>query len=126
MAFTVVPLHHLDVGAGATIPFGINFVLQDVPSWLTEDKDIMADLSRSDRTLVLQSKHALVSEYEASAYGDPLRNGKAKIIAAFKGRESSRQSSLTSAFGSSSHHRSDSQTGFTRSPNSTVGYLSSR
>ena len=71
MAFTVVPLHHLDVGASATIPFGKNFVLQDIPSWLTKDTGIMADLSRKDRTLILESKHALVSEYEACAYGDP-------------------------------------------------------
>lgn len=71
MAFTVVPLHHLDVGASARIPFGKKFVLQDMPSWLIQDKTIMAELNGQDRTLVLGSKHALISEYEACAYGEP-------------------------------------------------------
>jgi len=71
MSFTVVPLHRLDVGAGARIPFGKKFVLQDMPSWLLADKATMADLNRCDRALVLDSKHALISEYEACAYGEP-------------------------------------------------------
>src|SRR5215469_6443667 len=71
MSFTVVPLHHLDIGAGATIPFGKKFVLQDVPSWLTADKAILADLDRNDRKLLLESRHALVTEYEACANGEP-------------------------------------------------------
>jgi hypothetical protein len=71
MSFTVVPLHRLDIGAGARIPFGKKFVLQDVPPWLINDEGTMAGLSERDRRLVLGCKHALVSEYEACAFGEP-------------------------------------------------------
>lgn len=72
MSFTVVPLHGLDIGAGATIPFGKHFGFQDVPHWVTQEecnKGIIADLSRTDRQLLMQTPHALVSEYEADSFG---------------------------------------------------------
>jgi hypothetical protein len=74
MSFTVVPLHRLDLGKGARIPFGRHFVLQDVPLWLTQEKankSIIADLSCHDRELALNSPHALITEYEADCLGYP-------------------------------------------------------
>jgi hypothetical protein len=62
MAFTVVPLHQLDLPNGSTIPFGNKFVLQDVPQWLKNDSTFLADLCRTDRKAVLDAKHALVAE----------------------------------------------------------------
>ena len=38
MAFTIVPLHNLDVPAGSRIPFGSKFILQDVPEWLKKER----------------------------------------------------------------------------------------
>ena len=71
MSFTIVPLHNLDLGAGARIPCGKHFVLEDIPSWLLEDKTILGELSQHDRGLLLRSRHALVTEYEANSIGYP-------------------------------------------------------
>jgi hypothetical protein len=69
MAFTVVPIHNLNLGAGIVIPFG-KFTIQPVPQWLLKDS-ILDDVSRHDRTLVNNAKHALVSDYFADSYGFP-------------------------------------------------------
>jgi hypothetical protein len=69
MAFTIVPLHNLTLPTGTVIPFG-KFTLQNVPSWLLKEP-ILERLSQHDRDSVHQAKHALISEYEAEAYGHP-------------------------------------------------------
>jgi hypothetical protein len=99
MSLTVLPLHDLDIGPGARIPFGKNFVLQDVPSWLIQDKATMSDLSQRDRTLVLDSKHALVSEYEAVPTESQIPSGKGKDLATSRALASRRQFWRISAFG---------------------------
>ncbi len=71
MSFTVVPLHNLDLGGNAHIPFGRKFVLQQVPQWLKDDKGFIGGLSRHDRQSTLDARHALVAEYEAPAIGQP-------------------------------------------------------
>ncbi len=69
MSFTVVPLHGLHLPHGTVRQFGI-FTVQDVPEWLRKDK-VLFDLGRRDRDLISHATHALVSEYEAEAYGSP-------------------------------------------------------
>jgi hypothetical protein len=76
MSFTVVPLHNLDLGSGARIPFGDGFILQDVPLWLRNDKQILADINRNDRDLIWATKHALVGDYEADTIGTPVPSRK--------------------------------------------------
>jgi len=71
VSFTVVPVHNLDLGAGRRLSFGSKFVLQDVPEWLKEDKQILTDIGRTDRDLTLAARHALVSEYPADSLGFP-------------------------------------------------------
>jgi hypothetical protein len=71
VSFTVVPVHNLDLGVGCRLPFGSKFVLQDVPEWLKEDKQILTDIGRTDRDLTLAARHALVSEYDADSLGFP-------------------------------------------------------
>jgi hypothetical protein len=41
MWFTVVPLHGLNLPCGTRIPFGSQFVLQDIPEWLRQDRQIL-------------------------------------------------------------------------------------
>jgi hypothetical protein len=86
MSFTVVPLHDLHLPVGSRIPFGNGFVLQDVPDWLKEDADILADINRHDRQATLDAKHALVAEYEAEGLGspDPWQGKKSKSIQELK------------------------------------------
>jgi Apea-like HEPN len=69
MAFTVVPIHNLNLLSGTTIPYG-KFNVQNVPDWLLKDS-ILKTLSERDRQSVQLAKHALISEYEAYSYGHP-------------------------------------------------------
>jgi hypothetical protein len=69
MSFTVVPLHNLNLPADTVIPFG-KFTIQDVPDWLLKEP-MLKRLSDRDRQDVHRAKQALVSEYEADAYGSP-------------------------------------------------------
>jgi hypothetical protein len=69
MSFTVVPLHNLRLEQGTRIPFG-KFVIQDIPGWF-RNSETLADLARPDRDELATTTHALVSEYEAVAMGDP-------------------------------------------------------
>ena len=69
MSFTVVPIHNLNLPSGTVIPFG-KFTIQDVPEWLLKEP-ILNSLSEQDRDGVNRAKQALVSEYEADAYGYP-------------------------------------------------------
>lgn len=71
MAFTVVPLHNLHLPPGTNIPFGNDFVLQDMPQWVKDDKGILGDINYYDRQAILEDKHALVAEYEANSIGQP-------------------------------------------------------
>jgi len=71
MSFTVVPLHNLNLPAACRIPFGTKFVLQDVPEWLRQDKQILNNIGRTERDLTLATKHALVAEYDADSLGYP-------------------------------------------------------
>jgi hypothetical protein len=71
MAFTVVPLHNLHLPPGTIIPFGNDFVLQDMPQWVKDDKGILGDINYYDRQAILQDQHALVAEYEANSIGQP-------------------------------------------------------
>jgi hypothetical protein len=78
MAFTVVPLHNLELPAGSRVPFGKTFVLEDNPEWLRADKGILECLCSHDRQSTRKAKHALVAEYEAASIGesDPEWKGK--------------------------------------------------
>lgn len=69
MAFTVVPLHNLHLPSGTNIPFGNDFVLQDMPQWVKDDKGILGDINFYDRQAILEDKHALVAEYKAISIG---------------------------------------------------------
>lgn len=71
MPFTVVPFHNLHLPLGTKIPFGNDFVLQDIPRWVKEDKGILADIAYHDRQAILQGRHALVAEYDANSIGQP-------------------------------------------------------
>jgi hypothetical protein len=71
MAFTVVPLHNLNLAGSTRIPFGSDFYLQDMPQWVKTDKGVLADISHHDRQAILVTKHALVAEYDAKAIGEP-------------------------------------------------------
>jgi hypothetical protein len=53
MAFTVVPLHNLNLPHGTRIPFGNGFFLEDVPQWVKEDKGILAYINYNDRQAIL-------------------------------------------------------------------------
>jgi hypothetical protein len=78
MAFTVVPIHNLNLPAGTVIPFG-KFTIQDVPEWLLKEP-ILNELSEHDRQGIRDASQALVSEYYADSYGypDPEWNGNNK------------------------------------------------
>jgi hypothetical protein len=67
VSFTVVPIHNLNLPSGTVIPFG-KFTIQDVPEWLLKEP-ILNSLSEQDRDGVHRAKQALVSKYEADAYG---------------------------------------------------------
>jgi hypothetical protein len=69
MSFTVVPLHNLSLPEGTEIPFADGFVLCDLPEWLREDR-MLDNLSLHDKTSILQTKNALVAEYEAASIGE--------------------------------------------------------
>jgi hypothetical protein len=69
VAFTVVPIHNLDLPVGTVIPFG-RFTVQDVPEWL-RNEPILKDLSKRDRKSLGDATQALVSEYQADSYGYP-------------------------------------------------------
>src|SRR2546421_10578272 len=69
MSFTVVPIHNLYLPTGSVIPFG-KFTIQDVPDWLRKEP-ILKHLRASARHDVHRATQALVSEYEADAYGYP-------------------------------------------------------
>lgn len=69
MAFTVVPIHNLNLDAGAVIPFD-KFTIQDIPEWLLKEP-ILNDLCEHDRRGLRKAKQALVSEYHADSYGHP-------------------------------------------------------
>ena len=71
MSFTVAPLHFVELAVGTRIPFGPDFVLQDIPEWLRRDKGIMNDIDLADRQMVSHDRHALVAEYDAEAIGSP-------------------------------------------------------
>jgi hypothetical protein len=77
MAFTVVPLHNISLGAGIEIPFANGFVFQDVPAWLKKDQDLLKNLSFQDRESAMDAEHALVAEYPAAAIGEPDLTGQA-------------------------------------------------
>lgn len=70
MAFTVVPLHNLDLPVASRIPFASGFVLQDVPDWVKKE-GFLDYLSYTDREAVKAAKQAFVAEYEAAAIGEP-------------------------------------------------------
>jgi len=69
MAFTVVPLHNLDLPPGTAIPFGNGFVLTDMPEWVRKD-EMLKEIARHEREGTLNAKHAFVSEYPASSIGE--------------------------------------------------------
>jgi hypothetical protein len=71
VSFTVVPIHNLKLEPGTRVPFGNGFVLQDVPGWLKNDREILNDLSRHERLWTLESQHAWVAEYDALSIGEP-------------------------------------------------------
>ena len=77
MSFTIVPLHNLDLPADTRVEFGSGFVLQELPSWV-KDEPILRGLSRSDIEGVSAAKLALITEYPASAIGEPDLNWKGK------------------------------------------------
>lgn len=84
MAFTVVPLHNLHLPRGTSIPFGNDFVLQDMPQWVKDDKGILGDINYYDRQAILEDKHALVAEYEANSIGQPIPHGQSNLGDPFK------------------------------------------
>ena len=49
MSFTVVPLHRVDVPPGTRIPFGPDFVFEEIPDWLKQDKGIVNDLGLTEK-----------------------------------------------------------------------------
>ena len=69
MSFTIVPLHHLSLDNGTSIPFGDGFALQDVPEWL-RNEPILKDIGYNQLQWMLESEHALVVEYDANAIGE--------------------------------------------------------
>ena len=71
MSFTVVPLHLVDVPPGTRIPFGPDFVFEEIPDWLKQDKGIINDLGLTERQLFSAATHAFVAEYEALSLGSP-------------------------------------------------------
>jgi hypothetical protein len=71
MSFTVVPLNNLDLAVGTRIPFGKQFVVEEVTEWLKKDTGFLNDIARHDPVDTLEAKHALVSEYEAALIGEP-------------------------------------------------------
>lgn len=70
VAFTVAPLHNLDLPVGSHIPFARGVVLQDVPDWVKKET-FLDYLSHHDRESVKAAKQAFVAEYEAAAIGEP-------------------------------------------------------
>jgi hypothetical protein len=82
MAFTVIPLHNLDLPSGPPIVFGGGLVLDAVPEWLRKD-NWLNRFSALDREAVLQTKYALIAEYPAATIGenDPtFQGGKPRSI----------------------------------------------
>src|ERR1035437_7140071 len=77
MSITIVPLHNLDLPADTRVEFGSGFVLQELPSWV-KDEPILKGLSRKDIEGVSAAKLALITEYPASAIGEPDPNWKGK------------------------------------------------
>src|SRR5437588_771711 len=77
MAFTVVPLHNLNLGAGARVPFSAGFVLHNVPQWLRDDS-LLKSVSYIDRENISETMHALVAEYDVNVIGasEPSWTGK--------------------------------------------------
>ena len=71
MAFTVVPLHNVDLTAGTLIPFGKDLSFQNNPQWVKGDKSFLKDLAHHDMQSVLNASHAFVAEYEANSIGEP-------------------------------------------------------
>jgi len=82
MAFTVIPLHNLDLPITSHIQFGDGFVLQETPDWVKNDNFILSQLSMNERESLKYAKLALVSEYQASAIGekDPAFSGSSRTI----------------------------------------------
>jgi hypothetical protein len=71
MAFTVVPLHNVELAAGTRIPFGNDLVFQDTPSWVKEDRSFLKYLGHHVEYSILNAHHAFVAEYEANSIGEP-------------------------------------------------------
>lgn len=70
MAFTVVPLHNLELDTGTRIAFARGLVLQDVPEWVKKES-FLDFLNYNDRESIKAARHAFVAEYEATAIGEP-------------------------------------------------------
>lgn len=77
MAFTIVPLHNLDLPTGTHIPFAGGFTLADLPSWVKDD-EFLTLLGHNERESVRSAKQALVAEYDADAIGEPDLSWKGK------------------------------------------------
>ena len=63
MAFTVVPLHNVDLAAGTRIPFGNDLVFQDTPACVKEDRSFLKYLGHHVEYSILNAHHAFVAEY---------------------------------------------------------------
>jgi|SRR5665213_121201 len=70
MAFTVAPIHNLDVPQGSEVAFGDGFVLKQLPHWV-KDGQMVKNLSYQDQLGILACNVALLSEYQAASIGEP-------------------------------------------------------
>lgn len=77
MAFTVVPIHNLDLPPRTRVDFGGGFVFQDLPEWVKQDP-MLDRLSGTDQYGAREASHAWVAEYTASAIGEPDPDWKGK------------------------------------------------